>query len=55
MRGDLTKADGFSNIRTDLSNKTCSFDYAKSEAELKAQLDELAKSNPHLRDWSKMN
>jgi hypothetical protein len=53
VRGDLTKADGFSNIRTDLSSKTCSFDYTKSEGELKTQLDELAKSNSHLRDWSK--
>ena len=53
MRGDLTKADGFSNIRTDLSNNTCRFDYAKSDAELKSQLDELAKSNPHLRSWTK--
>ncbi len=53
MRGDLTKADGFSNIRTDLTNNTCNFEYAKSEAELKAQLDELAKSNPYLRGWSK--
>ncbi len=55
MRGDLTKTDGFSNDRTDLDNKTCSFDYSKSDAELKAQLDELAKSNSHLRDWSKKN
>jgi hypothetical protein len=53
VRGDLTKTEGFSNIRTDLSNNTCRFDYAKSDTELKAQLDELAKSNPHLRDWSK--
>lgn len=53
MRGDLSKAAGFSNIRTDLSSNTCNFDYTKSEAELKTQLDELAKSNSHLRDWRK--
>ncbi len=55
MRGDLTKADGFSNVRTDLDNTTCRFEYSKSDAELKAQLDELAKSNSHLRDWQKKN
>jgi hypothetical protein len=55
VRGDLTKAPGFSNIRTDLSTQTCSFDYSKSEAELKNQLDELAKSNTHLQNWSKKN
>ena len=53
MRGDLTKADGFSNVRTDLDSKTCSFEYSKSDAELKTQLDELAKTNSHLRDWRK--
>ena len=53
MRGALTKADGFSNIQTDIGNTTCSFDYSKNEAELKAQLDELAKTNSHLRDWRK--
>ena len=51
MRGDWTQANGFSNVRTDLDNTTCSFEYSKSDAELKTQLDELAKSNSHLRDW----
>jgi hypothetical protein len=53
VRGDLTKTEGFSNVRTDPYNMTCSFDYTKSEGELKTQLDELAKSNSHLRDWRK--
>ena len=53
MRGALTKAEGFSNIKTDIGNTTCSFDYAKSESEMKTQLDELAKSNSHLREWRK--
>jgi hypothetical protein len=55
VRGALTKADGFSNIRTDIQNRTCSFEYSRSEAELKTQLDELAKTNSHLQDWSKKN
>ena len=53
MRGALTKDNGFSNIRTDISNNTCSFDYDKSDAELKIKLDELAKTNSHLSEWSK--
>jgi hypothetical protein len=55
VRGALTKADGFSNIKTEVDTKTCTFNYTKSETELKAQLDELAKSNSHIRDWSKKN
>ena len=52
MRGALTPADGFSNVQTDIANNTCQFNYSKSEAELTAKLDELAKSNPHIRDWT---
>ncbi len=51
MRGALTPADGFSNVQTDIANTTCRFNYAKSETELTAKLDELAKANSHLREW----
>lgn len=53
MRGALTTADGFSNIETDIPNTTCRFNYSKSEAELTAKLDELAKTNTHIRGWKK--
>ena len=53
MRGALTPADGFSNVETDIANTTCRFNYSKSEADLTAKLDELAKSNTHIRDWKK--
>jgi hypothetical protein len=53
VRGALTQAEGFSIIRTDFANRTCSFDYTKSEAELTAQLNELAKTCSHLQDWSR--
>jgi hypothetical protein len=52
VRGALTPADGFSNVQTDIANTTCRFKYSNSEAELTAKLDELAKSNPHIRDWT---
>ena len=53
MRGALTEADGFTNIKTDLSSTTCTFDYSKSDSELKTRLDELSKTNSHIRGWSK--
>lgn len=49
----MTKIDGISDIQTDIPKRTCSFKYAKSESELKAQLDEFAKTNSHIRDWTK--
>ena len=55
MRGALTKSDGFSNVQTDLPNTTCTFEYTKSDGELKAHLDELAKSNSHIRGWNPKN
>jgi hypothetical protein len=55
VRGDLTAARGFSNVNTDIKNRTCSFNYSKSEADLQQQLEELAKTNTHLRDWSEKN
>jgi hypothetical protein len=53
VRGALTQAGGFSNIQTDIGNRQVKFDYAKSETEMKAALDELSKTNEHIRDWSK--
>jgi hypothetical protein len=52
VRGALTPADGFSNVQTDIANTTCRFNYSKSEVELTAKLDELAKTNAHIRDWT---
>jgi hypothetical protein len=54
VRGALTPADGFSNVQTDIANNTCQFNYSKSEAELTAKLDELAKANEHIRDWMQL-
>jgi hypothetical protein len=53
VRGALTPADGFSNVETEIANTTCRFNYSKSEADLTAKLDELAKSSTHIRDWKK--
>jgi hypothetical protein len=53
VRGALNPGEGFSNFEIDLPNTTCRFDYAKSEAELTAKLDELAKTNSHISGWKK--
>jgi hypothetical protein len=44
----------FSNVQTDIANTTCRFNYSNSEAELTAKLDELAKANTHIRDWTQL-
>lgn len=53
MRGALTAAEGFTNVQTDIANRTCQFNYTKSEAEMTAKLNELAKDNSHIKDWKK--
>lgn len=53
MRGALNEAGGFSNIQTDIANRQVRFDYTKSEAEMKAAVEELAKTNTHISGWSK--
>ena len=53
MRGALTQAGGFTNIQTDIDARVVRFDYAKSDAEMTAALDELAKTNTHISGWTK--
>jgi uncharacterized protein (DUF1697 family) len=55
VRSALTEAEGFTNVKTDISSTTCSFNYSKSEADLTQKLDEISKTNSHVRDWKKKN
>lgn len=48
MRGDLTKIDGVSAIETDVANQLCTFKFAGSAADIKAELDKLADQNQHV-------
>ena len=56
MRGDLEKLPGVSDIKTDHKATTASFKIADEkladQKALKAKLDEFAKTNKHMKDWS---
>ena len=48
----MAKIQGVSEIKTDTSNTTCEFRVTKDVADLKAKLDEFAKTNEHLAEWT---
>jgi len=48
----LAKIQGVSEIKTDTSSTTCEFRVTKDVADLKAKLDEFAKTNTHLAKWT---
>lgn len=52
MRSDLAKIDGITDIRTDTSKQVCSFVLTKPDVDYKSKLDEFAKTNSHLEDYS---
>ena len=54
MRSDLEKLPGISDIKTDVPTNIATFKLAATgeEVDLKAKLDEFAKTNEHMADWS---
>lgn len=52
MRSDLEKLEGVSDITTDVPTTIATFKLAKPDKDLKAKLDEFAKTNEHMADWS---
>ncbi len=56
MRSDLEKLPGVADIKTDIENTTATFKLAMNDQnkdmDLKAKLDEFAKTNEHMKDWS---
>ena len=52
MRGDLTKIDGVTDIQTDTSKQICTFRLTKPEVDYKAKLEEFAKTNSHIEDYT---
>ncbi len=54
MRGDLAKIDGITDIKTDTAKQLCSFVVTNPDLDYKAKLDEFAKTNSHLEDYSVM-
>ncbi len=52
MRSDLAKVDGISEIHTDIKKRTCQFQLANKDLDLKAKLDEfVTQGNDHLKNF----
>lgn len=54
MRGDLVKIDGITDIKTDPENQVCTFVVTNPSLDYKARLEEFAKTNTHLKDFTVM-
>ena len=52
MRSDLEKIKGIKDITTDIKTNVATFKIAMPQADLKKKLDEFAKTNKHMKDWS---
>ena len=50
----MTKVEGVSDIQTDTSTNLCTFKLNNKDLDLKAKLDEFAKTNTHIAGWSKV-
>ena len=51
VEGDLVKVPGVSNIETDFEHNACKFYVADEKLDVKAKLEELAKTNSHIEGW----
>ena len=54
MRSDLEKLPGIKDITTDIKKTEATFKIAMAQPELKKKLDEFAKKNEHMKNWSFM-
>jgi hypothetical protein len=56
VRSDLEKLPAVKDITTDFKTNIATFKLPKdSKVELKAKLDEFAKTNKHMKDWTFMD
>ena len=55
MRSDLEKLQGIKDITTDFKTNVATFKIAMPQGDLKKKLDEFAKKNEHMKDWSLMD
>ncbi|WP_425618208.1 heavy-metal-associated domain-containing protein [Anatilimnocola sp. NA78] len=55
VKDTLVTVDGVSNIVTNPEKHECSFWSTKTDDEIKAKLDELAKSNDKIAGWERVN
>jgi hypothetical protein len=52
VRSDLEKLKGIKDITTDIKKTEATFKIAMAQPDLKKKLDEFAKTNKHMKDWS---
>ena len=55
VKDTLVKVDGVSHIATDPTKHECTFWFAKTDAEIKAKLDDLAKTNDKIEGYERLN
>jgi hypothetical protein len=55
VRSDLEKLQGVKDITTDFKTNVATFKIAMPQGDLKQKLDEFAKKNEHMKDWSFMD
>ena len=55
VKDTLVKVDGVSNVKTDPTTHQCTFWSTKPDDEIKAKLDELAKSSDKIAGWERLN
>lgn len=51
MRSDLANVEGVSDVQTDIKKRSCQFKLANKDLDLKAKLEELARSNDHIQGF----
>jgi hypothetical protein len=54
VRSDLQKLPGITDITTDFEKLQATFKIGMEQNELKAKLEEYAKTNEHMKGWSFM-
>lgn len=55
VKDTLVKVEGVSHIATDPAKHECTFWFAKPDAEIKAKLDELAKTSDKIEGYERLN
>ena len=55
VKDTLVKVDGISHVATNPDKHECTFWFAKGNDEIKAKLDDLAKTNDKINGWERAN
>lgn len=55
VKDTLVKVDGISHVATNPDKHECTFWFAKGPDEIKAKLDDLAKSNDKIAGWKRVD